>query len=225
MGMLEKKGYLDRVRRATALDRGHPRHGGVTMQAHHVVSAKGVDLAGESDELRGYGYDINALANLVFLPSTLQGACHLEVQLHRGNHPRGSEHEDAADDDDAHSLGYHRAVDRAVRAALRQLRRRRNLCSDNRRSVKCWVNHALAEVSADLLEQIRDFEIPLTTIHGNFAPRGPGCKAADGVAAARTPGRRCLVERNHQGRQAPRQRAEGISLAKPTGGYRLRVGR
>ena len=112
METMEKKGYLNRLKKATELDRGHPRHHGVKMQAHHLLSADGFKKSGKVSFFKGLGYDINAIENLAFIPSTLQGACHLAVQLHRGNHD--SSDPDAADSDSEHPIGYHRKIAKVI---------------------------------------------------------------------------------------------------------------
>ena len=87
-GMTTKDGsaYRKRIERATADEPKHPRHHGVAMQAHHVISATAMHASGLADKIKKFGYNINELENLALLPCTLQGACYLGVQPHRGNH-------------------------------------------------------------------------------------------------------------------------------------------
>ena len=49
------------------------------MQAHHVLSGEGVRQSKIGARLVKWRYDINTEKNLVFIPSTLQGACYLGV--------------------------------------------------------------------------------------------------------------------------------------------------
>lgn len=88
MGMTTKNSrYLQDITDKVAGDKKHPIHHGIKMQAHHIVSATAMAMIPEvAEQLREYGYNINHLPNLVFLPCTLEGACHLGVQPHRGNH-------------------------------------------------------------------------------------------------------------------------------------------
>src|SRR5690606_37771760 len=99
--LLEKTKYRTTIINAVKNDTGHPHNHNMKMQAHHLVSAKGVQLAQMGRKLEQLGYNINVLENLVLLPSTLQGACHLKVQLHRGDHTH---------EDDDHPISYHRKV-------------------------------------------------------------------------------------------------------------------
>ncbi len=58
------------------------------MDTHHLVSEKALD--GCDDDLKEMlidkGYNINYLGNLVGIPATFKGACHLGVQVHRSDH-------------------------------------------------------------------------------------------------------------------------------------------
>jgi len=70
-------------------DKTHPFHAsnGFYMQIHHLLSQKGIaDTGASAIKIKNMGYNMNRAGNLVALPSTLQGACHLGVQPHRGNH-------------------------------------------------------------------------------------------------------------------------------------------
>lgn len=110
--------YLTTLKKLTESS-AHPRNQGVTMQAHHVISAKSVVLAGLKDRLEDFGYDINVANNLVFIPSTLQGACLLQVQPHRGDHSAV----DAADIDGNRDDTYHEKVRDRLKKVLPKLER------------------------------------------------------------------------------------------------------
>jgi hypothetical protein len=69
--------YLKRITEHIATDKTHPRHQGVKMQAHHIISGEGIKRSGLGKKLKEFGYNINLLPNLVFIPCTLQGACYL----------------------------------------------------------------------------------------------------------------------------------------------------
>ncbi len=66
----------------------HPFCHGIQMDTHHLVSEKALD--GCDDDLKEMlidkGYNINYLGNLVGIPATFKGACHLGVQVHRSDH-------------------------------------------------------------------------------------------------------------------------------------------
>jgi hypothetical protein len=103
--------YLSRIKKAIEGDANHPRHNGVRMQAHHIISAEGMKRSNLGRKIEKFGYDINLLPNLVFIPCTLQGACHLNVQLYRGNH---SANQDVYDDD-SEPNSYHDLVGGMIR--------------------------------------------------------------------------------------------------------------
>ena len=91
--------YLRRIKAAIEHDKSHPRHNGVLMQAHHIISAEGMKRSRMDKKIEKFGYDINELPNLSFIPCTLQGACYLGVQPHRGNHTA------MVDQEDWHTIG------------------------------------------------------------------------------------------------------------------------
>lgn len=89
----------------------HPVKNNLPMQAHHLISKHSVDLAKMKKFLKERGYDINVAENVALFPSTYQGACHLEMQLHRSNHiDAGPEYDDGDDNDNAHPSDYHNVV-------------------------------------------------------------------------------------------------------------------
>ena len=76
------------------------------------------------------GYEIDSLLNLVLLPCELEDACHMRVQLHRGDHKtpdlRRWEVENGIsidEEDDYHEVPYHDYVATAVAAQKIQVRR------------------------------------------------------------------------------------------------------
>ena len=76
------------------------------------------------------GYEIDSLLNLVLLPCELEDACHMRVQLHRGDHKtpdlRRWEVENRIsidEEDDYHEVPYHDYVATAVAAQKIQVRR------------------------------------------------------------------------------------------------------
>lgn len=218
--------YLDRITRAIADDSKHPRHQGVAMQAHHVISATAMHVSGLSEKIRKFGYDINLLENLVFLPSTLQGACHLGVQPHRGNHTAPIERDGYEDDD--HPRSYHDMVSDAIKRLNLGLTREcpGYMGGPQELAARHKVKTELDELSAKLLRMIRNLprEAPLTKISAHFQPGNQiGCAGTDSTTRHNF-SHACAVERNHHKSQGPDQRRENITF-ESDGRYKLNMGR
>lgn len=194
--------YRDDVVKAAKKRPGHPLNHGIDMQAHHLVSRASIVGASlalvtgqyEKDSLGGaliaLGYNIDALANVVLLPCTLPGACHLHVQLHRGNHTSG---------DDDHPVKYHIYV-AGLLATLRWKKSHGGLCKLTPEQIQ----HKVDRVSARVLKLIALFILPLTKIHESFRPlEASGCCGVDAVPEAaeiledKTKRPRCPVGRHH----------------------------
>ncbi len=172
--------YRDRILRAVALDRGHPIHHGIAMQAHHVISAKGVSMSGLGPSLKAQGFDINELKNLVLIPCTLQGACHLGVQLHRGNHTYH---------DDEHPRSYHLEVSDRIKKLENKM--------DDYCARKKSVQGLLNSQSKKILKAVSDFKLPLTAIFESFkVGNSTGCANATNVGA-HNKNISCVLDRNH----------------------------
>ena len=225
--ILKDTKYREYIEVATAklIKPWHPRHHGVTMQAHHAISAKGVKLAGPEvgKKLVASGYDINHLPNLVFIPSTLQGACHLGVQPHRGDHRTpiaGGVIDD--DDDDDRLPAYHDMISKKVLMLKRTLAGK---CPATDPSHGAKVTKAMNEISEEVVDDIQNApaSMPLTKIAKYFSPRkGVGCGGADSIPLHDA--KRCPVERNHENQQGPKQQSERITYEK-TKPYVLKVKR
>jgi hypothetical protein len=222
---LQKKGYLRRLKKNVERKPpagGHPRNSGVKMQAHHLISAKSVRLARLSNRLRDLGYDINTTSNLVFLPCTLQGACHLGVQLHRGDHSHVDA--DAFDDDELHKKPYHvRVKKKLVRRFKKQ--EKKGLCSKNRHMIRKRVQKVMNRLSQKILHDIQSYDLKLTSIATNFDVEGGGCRGVDTVPLARKAKDPCEVGRNHSSPQGTHQGHQNNNFRKPRGRYKLRAGR
>lgn len=223
-GNVEKDAkYLERIRSATALDLSHPRHHGVKMQAHHVISAKSVALMGRAfgRKLAQLGYDINGLANLVFIPSTLQGACHLCVQPHRGDHSTAASDDERDSDDEP--MTYHELVKLRLNALKRTVEGK---CPKEHPTLpeEVWV--AMNNISSKVLTLIQRMPAaaPLTRVAGSFcSEKKVGCSGADSVSAHH--GGVCPVGRNHRNNEGASQSKEGISYPRSLVAYHLRTGR
>lgn len=213
--LLPKTGYRKRIVSAVEDDDEHPINCGIKMQAHHLVSAEGVRIATLGSKLKGLGYSINVLENLVLLPSTLQGACHLKVQLHRGNHTF---------EDDDHPESYHKLVFRYL-DDIRGVIQKCSSCgtaAEKRKTTK-KIQKSVDDISFELLEDIKDFEIPLTSIFKKFSPNSSvGCSNSDGIPEASDSS--CNVERNHNRNQSDGQIEEKITYVGEIP-YELEVGK
>jgi hypothetical protein len=218
--------YLRRIVDAIESDKAHPRHQGVAMQAHHVLSATGMHRSGVADQIRKFGYNINLLDNLVFLPCTLQGACHLGVQPHRGNHIAPADPDNYASD--AQPMGYHDMVARRIRDAQLGLTKEcpGYLGGAQELEARAKVQRELDALSANILQLIQKSprQAPLTGISAHFQPDDPvGCAGTDSTTT-HLAAQQCSVGRDHLGKQGPGQKVENITF-KSDGRYKLRVRR
>ena len=134
---------------------GHPWTQ-IDMQIHHLISKKGYSLSKFSSRLKKYlesvSYDIDTPQNLVALPSEYRGACHLEVQLHRGNHP------------EINGQSYHQIVEGLVDGKFQNVKND-TLCKHPERAQKM-----MNQISKNLIKRIDSFDLPLTKdgIHRSF---------------------------------------------------------
>lgn len=213
--------YLKRIKNAIEHDKDHPRNNGVLMQAHHIISAEGMKRSGLAKKIEKFGYDINELPNLSFIPCTLQGACHLGVQPHRGNHTALVDQEDY--DDDLEPMNYHVMVAKKLRELNLPLDKE---CPGDDTKKREVVQEKLVKLSKDILGLIQNkpSAAPLTEIAKHFVSGNHiGCGGVDSVKLNKgvTP---CPVERNHHRQQAVGQKIENIT-SKSDGKYMLKPGR
>jgi len=211
--------YLKKIKDKTNF-KGHPRHKGIPMQAHHLISAKGVDLSKLGGLLEKLGYNINTIKNLVFLPSTLPGACHLSIQPHRGDHKTT-----AYDDESAHTGSYHEFVARLVVGIEAKLE---ELCPGTPRYSTQKVSGFMNDISKKILRRIETTpaQVPLTSIAKYFAPESGigsesdiGCGGLQNIPKPSVVMISCPKKRDHENYQ------DGIFYKKPKKGYKLRIGR
>ncbi len=158
-------GYRENVLNRAKKDPMHPINYGFKMQVHHLLSKSGVSKTQKENFLKSYGYDINDSGNLVALPSTLSGACHLKVQLHRGNHGTIS----LNDNDKVHSKSYHGYIKEILKPAIFEIK---NKCKTNDvKKVQVFLNLH----SQIVLDDISEFKLPLTKVSKLFQNGGRGC--------------------------------------------------
>ena len=216
--------YLKRIKDAIEGDKEHPRHHGVKMQAHHLISAEGMKRSRLGKKIEQFGYDINLLPNLVFIPCTLQGACHLGVQPHRGNHSAVIVDQDNYDDD-TEPNSYHKMIGNRVRELALPLSKE---CPGDKETKSGVVKQKLDKLCQDVavLIQRKPNEAPLTAIAKEFARSSHiGCGGVDSVPVHKMGDMlRCPVERNHCLKQGPGQKNEAIAYVS-NGKYQLKPGR
>jgi len=219
--------YLTTLKARIAPDIRHPRHYGVKMQAHHILSAEGAKISNMGRKLVGFGYDINTTKNLAFLPCTLQGACHLGIQPHRGNHtaPSDRDLQDEFDDDNAHPEGYHRKVARMIQDLEGKIDKK--CTGSNGDKDKEAILALMNELSRDMLLLIygKPNKARLTKIADSFLLGNHiGCSGADSVGS-HSVSRPCPVNRNHRQRQRQGQSVENITVELRDGHYVPRPGK
>jgi hypothetical protein len=213
--------YLKRIKDAIEGDKSHPRNNGIKMQAHHAISAEGMKRSGLGKEIEKFGYDINLLPNLVFIPCTLQGACYLGIQPHRGNHTALINQDDY--DDDLEPMSYHDMVSKLIINLGLPLKK---ACQGTDDSRIHEIRKQLDQLSKliVLMIQNRPSEAPLTNVARHFSPHNPiGCGGVDSVTT-HLGLEKCAVGRNHVGgRRGVKQKSENITYIseKP---YKLKPG-
>lgn len=121
------------------------------------------------------GYEIDSLLNLVLLPCELEDACHMRVQLHRGDHKtpdlRRWEVENGIsidEEDDYHEVPYHDYVATAVAAQKIQVRRICDKDDTSREKKSKLVQALLNNISRKILKDIETYELSLTSIAKKF---------------------------------------------------------
>jgi hypothetical protein len=198
--------YLALITNAIEGKKDHPRHRGIQMQAHHVISGEGMRLSGLGSKIEEKGYDINLLPNLAFIPCTLQGACHMGIQPHRGNHTSKSKRTRNSDDDvdqddyidDHEPESYHHMVKNELQELAFIIDK---ACKGDDAEQSRKVIKALNDLSEDILEmiQLKPHEAQLTALHSHFGKTGVGCSGLDSVTTHKERKKKafCPVGRNH----------------------------
>ena len=194
-------------------DTTHPINNGIHMQAHHLISEEGLKMSQMGNLLKMRGYDINAIKNLVFLPSTLPGACHLGVQPHRGNH---------IFKDDEHPKSYHQEVG----TRLTDMQEEVDNCSasDSAKKTQKLIN----ATSKVLLGKIKSFSLPLTPIMTKFdTDKQIGCGNCIDVKEHQADSTPCKSNRDHYQQAHPMYKSgkEMKEITIPKIQYALKVGK
>ncbi|MBP3140082.1 AHH domain-containing protein [Aliivibrio fischeri] len=173
-GTVEKKGYRKRWISKVKKISNHPFNHGIHMDTHHLISAEAVTISGLGSLLEKKGYDINALNNLVGFPATLPGACQLHCQLHRGDHIFSQPKEEP----------YHKYVSTQIMDLIEDIKD----CYG--KTEKRETNHEIHSkimdpMSNEILDEINDFDLPLTDIYLNFKDGNCGCADSGNITEAR----------------------------------------
>ncbi|ELR8727674.1 AHH domain-containing protein [Vibrio vulnificus] len=165
----------------------HPYFLGIHMETHHLISSKGAHLdTRTAQRLVNAGYVIDTLDNLVGLPATLPGACHLGLQAHRGEHP----------DKPVESKAYHTTVKNELEKVKELLKQ----CPPNTKASDKTPNidDITNKISKRLLDKIVSNKVALTNIPNNFSSY-VGCRGQTSITKARETSERCPVGCNHFG--------------------------
>lgn len=218
--------YLKRMKDRIDGNSEHPRNNGVQMQAHHLISIEGMRQSGLRHKIRRFKYNINFLENLAFIPCTLQGACYLGVQPHRGNHGSFVSQDDY--DDDIEEFSYHEMVARSVKGLNLPLSKE---CEGSKASKDAKVKEELDKLSKIILNMIQKSprQAKLTSIALHFGKGGKGCGGVDSVEHHQHTtdcpvGRLHLYNSKLPGSSQKRgQNKEKIKFVTPLG-YKLKVG-
>ncbi|REL28130.1 hypothetical protein DXX93_17210 [Thalassotalea euphylliae] len=186
-GTIDKdKKYRKRLEKQAKKIKNHPYNNGIYMAAHHLVSKDAVQNTEMGALLIQKGYNINLLGNLVFLPSTLMGACQLKVQLHRGDHTYALPNQEA----------YHDQVASSLEKIEMKLRK----CSSRTQKDSSEIQQKIDKESIKILKRIAEFRVPLTSIFRNFKPSSKvGCSNHTEVTDCEGSIARCHHERSHVG--------------------------
>ncbi|MGF1743066.1 AHH domain-containing protein [Vibrio profundum] len=168
-----------RVKKWNETEGRHPFHHGIDMDTHHLISVNAMkDLSDDiKTALKEKGYNINGLGNLVGIPATLEGACHLRTQLHRTKHIFSEDQYGKNKDFD-----YHKEVRARIKEAAASIRKCYGT-SEVEPSKRAIHTQVMDNISQKLLKGIVKFRIPLTSIFNNFNPEDTPYKGCRGVSS------------------------------------------
>ena len=195
VGTVVRKSYRHKLLKHVGMyhKAGHPIFHGVVMAAHHLISIEGMKLSGLGDEIKFKGYDINRPLNLVFLPYELEGACHLGVQVHRGNHDK---------------IIMNRTYHQEVRDLLWEEEEKITNCKKTPQETLNKLIKTLNAISKSIVKKITKYEVHLTDIAVAFKPQSDvGCANASNVGDHRKnngKGQVCSCNRDHYSLRTPK---------------------
>lgn len=188
-GQIEKKNYRKSWLKNAKAHKSHPINFGIHMDTHHLISAEAIVISKLGVNLVNKGYVIDSLNNLVGFPSTLVAACHLKTQLHRGDHIYSRPDEEP----------YHKYVS----SLLKRKKQKIKGCygRTEKKETEAEIHRLLDPISKDILEEVLDFEIPLTEIFIRFkkGENSLGCSNCFDIKPALENQSACSKDRNHYG--------------------------
>ncbi len=188
-GQIEKKNYRKDWLKNAEAQRDHPINFGIHMDTHHLISAEAIKISKLGKSLKNKGYVIDSLSNLVGFPSTLPGACHLGVQLHRGDHKHKRPKEEP----------YHKFVSSLLIADAEDI-----LACYGRTEIeekKSEIHKLIDPVGKKVLRKVLSYQLPLTVIFDRFKQDqdGIGCSNCHDIKPAEKSIELCSKNRNHYG--------------------------
>jgi len=191
------------------------------MSAHHLISIQGFnesDLKAKVIEYKGYNF--NYPKNMVFLPYETAGACHLGVQLHRGDHRVI----------DSEGRNYHAVVAHKLNRAEEEIEK----CDDTPDSTLVALIKLMNRISASMVKSMKfigdnDPEIYLSSVGANFINgNSVGCANAGTIPTMkinRLARRKCrCVNRDHQYVVSKQKTKRGYKITYPKQNYTLKAG-
>lgn len=177
----------------------HPFCHGIQMDTHHLISGKALADLDESlqEALIDKGYNVNSLGNLVGLPSTFKGACHLGIQVHRTRHSFKKN-----DFSEVNESDYHEKVQEIIERRERAIKSCYGTTEQEESKRDIHKNH-MDQISQRLLDRLLNFELLLTRVGSHF-DRGNtpyiGCANKDKIGELKVNLECCVTENNdHRG--------------------------
>lgn len=187
-GQIEKKDYRKKWLTKVKKIKSHPINHGIHMDTHHLISAEAITISELGDSLINKGYVIDSINNLVGFPSTLPGACHLGVQLHRGDHHHKLPGEEP----------YHDFVSGLIKRKADDIKS----CygRTTKKETSSEIHNLLDPISDKILKRINKFTVPLTEIFDDYQGNcNRGCRNSNDIVPARDKNENCSLNRNHYG--------------------------
>jgi len=203
-------GYKQTLENNIKRDNDHPMNCGIPMQVHHLISQSVINKDDLKPKLKKFKYKVNTINNLVALPSTLAGACHLEAQLHRGNHTTPI-CPNEMDNDKYHKRPYHSYVAEVLIKKLKKIEDRCALGKQLKPHIK------LNTVSKIILRGIISFRLPLSSCYKEFKSGNNGCADCESIPA--------LNDKKSENTMCSKHRVHTEFSKSPKRPYRLKIGR
>ncbi|USD32591.1 MULTISPECIES: AHH domain-containing protein [Vibrio] len=159
-----RKAWIANVNKYNDKVKPHPFCHGIQMDTHHLISGKALSDIDKDmqDALIDKGYNINSLSNLVGLPSSYKGACHLGIQVHRTQHTFGSNQFS-----ETKASNYHDEVIDYLLDIAEDI----YLCNGTTEVVESKRDihdKHMDPISEKLLKRVLNFSLPLTKISEHF---------------------------------------------------------